>query len=120
VRSQFEQTAEAISMNFTKTIDEINNVDGDLQAKFTELYKYIKYSGETAITIGSGDNAITLEIDNEKGIVFKKNGVQFGLWDGVDFYTGNIVVRLNERAQFGNFAFVPRSDGSLSFLKVGG
>lgn len=120
VRSQFEQTAEAISMNFSKTIDEINNVDGDLQAKFTQLYKFIKYSGDTAITIGSGDSAITLEVDNEKGIVFKKNGVQFGLWDGEDFYTGNIVVRLNERAQFGNFAFVPRSDGSLSFLKVGG
>ena len=120
VRSEFEQTAKAISMNFTTTIDEINNVDGDLQAKFNQLYKYIKFSGETAITIGSGDSAITLEIDNEKGIVFKKNGVQFGLWDGEDFYTGNIVVRLNERAQFGNFAFVPRSDGSLSFLKVGG
>lgn len=120
VRSEFEQTAKAISLNFTTTIDEINNVDGDLQAKFTELYKYIKFSGETAVTIGSGDSAITLEIDNETGIVFKKNGVQFGLWDGEDFYTGNIVVRLNERAQFGNFAFVPRSDGSLSFLKVGG
>lgn len=120
VRSEFEQTAKAISLNFTTMIDEINNVDGDLQAKFTQLYKYIKFSGETAISIGSGDSAITLEIDNEKGIVFKKNGVQFGLWDGEDFYTGNIVVRLNERAQFGNFAFVPRSDGSLSFLKVGG
>lgn len=120
VRSEFEQTAKAISLNFTTTIDQINNVDGDLQSKFTQLYKYIKFSGETAIIIGSGDSAITLEIDNEKGIVFKKNGVQFGLWDGEDFYTGNIVVRLNERAQFGNFAFVPRSDGSLSFLKVGG
>ena len=46
--------------------------------------------------------------------------VAFGSWDGNDFYTGNIVVKLNERAQLGNFAFVPRSDGSLSFLKVGG
>ena len=52
--------------------------------------------------------------------MFKKNGVQFGLWDGENFYTGNIIIGVNERAQFGNFAFVPRSDGSLSFLKVGG
>lgn len=120
VEAQFEIMSDQISMNFTTTTEQINNVDGDLQSKFTELYKYIKYSGETAITIGSGDSAITLEIDNKKGIVFKKNGVQFGLWDGVDFYTGNIVVNVNERAQFGNFAFVPRSDGSLEFLKVGG
>jgi hypothetical protein len=84
------------------------------------LYKYISFSGDTAITIGSGDSTITLEIDNTKGIVFKKNGVSFGRWDGNNFYTGNIVVEVNERAQFGNFAFIPRSDGSLSFLKVGG
>lgn len=96
-----------------------NSVDADVQAKFAELYKYIKFSGETAITIGSGENAISLEIDNEKGIIFRKNGTALGLWDGVDFYTGNIVVEVEERAQLGNFAFVPRSDGSLSFLRVG-
>lgn len=95
----------------------ITNVDEDLQTKFQEVYKYITFSGD-GITISSGDSAITLSIDNETGIVFQKNGVQFGLWDGTDFYTGNIVVEVNERAQFGKFAFVPRSDGSLSFLKV--
>lgn len=40
--------------------------------------------------------------------------------DGVDFHTGNIVVDVNERAQFGNFAAIPRSNGSLSWLKVRG
>ena len=107
-------------MNFTTTNEIIEELNGELQSRFTELHKYIKYSGDTAITIGSGDSAITLEIDNEIGIVFKKNGQQFGWWDGVDFHTGNIVVEVNERAQFGNFAFGPRNDGSLMLLKVGG
>lgn len=120
VESQLSVMADEIAMNFTATVEEIANIDGELQSKFTQLYKYIKFSGETAITIGSGDSAITLELDNEKGIVFKRNGVQFGLWDGENFYTGNIIIGVNERAQFGAFAFVPRSDGSLSFLKVGG
>lgn len=120
VAAQLEIMADEISMNFSTTTEQINDVDGDLQSKFTQLYKYISFSGETAITIGSGDSAITLEIDNEKGIIFKRNGVQFGLWDGENFYTGNIIIAVNERAQFGNFAFIPRSDGSLSFLKVGG
>ena len=71
-----------------------------------------------SIVLGASDSAITLTVENDM-IVFKRNGEQFGWWDGVDFHTGNIVVELNERAQFGNFAFVPRSDGSLSFLKVG-
>lgn len=120
VQSQLEILADSIEISFTTATEHITDVDGDLQNKFTELYKYIRFSGENAITIGSGDSAITLEIDNVNGISFKRNGVQFGHWDGENFYTGNIVVEVNERAQFGNFAFVPRSDGSLSFLKVGG
>ena len=62
---------------------------------------------------------MNLVLDNDL-IRFTKNGQQFGWWDGVDFHTGNIVVTVNERAQLGSFAFVPRSNGSLSFLKVDG
>lgn len=118
VEAQFQVVADEITMSFTNTSEQITNVNGDLQSKWNQLYKFIQFTSDTAITIGSGDSAITLEIDNKTGIVFKKNGVQFGWWDGVDFHTGNIVVDLNERAQFGNFAFVPRSNGSLSLLKV--
>lgn len=116
-KSTWERTAKDMTATFNKTIAE-----GDAYAttELEKIYKYIKFSGETAVSIGSSDSVVTLEIDNEKGIVFKRNGVVFGEWDGENFYTGNIVLRLNERAQFGNFAFVPRSDGSLSFLKVGG
>ena len=118
VSTQLQILSDEILMNFTDTIETINNVSGDLQAEITERKKHISFS-ENGITIGAGENAITLELDNDM-IRFKKNGVQFGWWDGVDFHTGNIVVEVNERAQFGNFAFVPRSDGSLMFLKVGG
>lgn len=119
VTSEFTQRAEQIDMKFSTTTEQIKTVDGDLQTKFEKVYKHITF-GDNGITIGSGDSAIELVIDNETGIVFKKNGVQFGWWDGNNFHTGNIVVEVNERAQFGNFAFVPRSDGSLSFLKVEG
>lgn len=118
VESQFQIMADEISMNFTTTTEQISNVDGDLQAKFNEVYKYIKFSGENAVTIG-GSSGITLTIDNDNGIIFSKNGVMFGYWDGDNFHTGNIVVKVKERAQFGNFAFIPRSNGSLSLLKVG-
>lgn len=113
---------------FTEKIDGEGGVNENLKAvddkvdTFTGKFsKYIRFlENDTGIVIGSGDSAITLELDNKTGIIFKKNGVQFGWWDGVDFHTGNIVVDVEERAQFGNFAYIPRSDGSLSFLKVGG
>lgn len=117
VESELLVLAGQISMNFTTTTEQIENVDGDLQSKFEQVYKHISFS-ENGISIGSGDSNITLEIDNDI-ISFKKNGQQFGWWDGLNFHTGNIVVKVKERAQFGNFAFIPRSDGSLMFAKVG-
>lgn len=118
--AEFDVMSEQISMRFETVEKSAQDSDDGLQEQFNNLYKYIKFSGDTAITIGSGNSGITLELDNDTGIVFKKNGVQFGLWDGENFHTGNIIIGVNERAQFGSFAFVPRTDGSLSFLKVGG
>lgn len=118
IATEMEVLAGEVNMRFTTTTEQIESVNGDLQVKFTELYKHIAFS-DNGVTIG-GSSGITLGMDNDLGIVFSKNGVPFGWWDGNDFHTGNIVVEVNERAQFGNFAFIPRSDGSLSFLKVGG
>ena len=118
VSSQLEVLANQITMTFSTVSQQVNDVDGDLQTKFNELYKYITFSGENAITIGSSDSAIKLIIDNDQ-ILFTKDDVTFGSWDGNNFHTGNIIVDVNERAQFGNFAFLPNTDGSLSFVKVG-
>lgn len=109
-----------ISMNFTSTKTEIQGVNGDMENRFEQLRKYMKFSGETALTLGTGEGALTLELDPEDGIIFSKNGVPFGRWDGVDFHTGNIIIDVNEKAQLGIFAYIPRSDGSLMFLKVSG
>jgi hypothetical protein len=118
VSTQLQLLADEILMTFNTTTEHITNVDGDMQNKFSLIYKYISFA-DGNITLGSSENAITLTVENDM-IVFKKNGLQFGWWDGVDFHTGNIIVEVNERAQFGDFAFIPRSDGSLMFLKVGG
>ena len=118
VSSEFEVRAEGIDMKFNTATTQINNVDGDLQSKFEKVSKYISFN-ENGISVG-GANGMLLTIDNDNGIIFSKSGVPFGWWDGNNFHTGNIVVEVNERAKFGNFAFIPRTDGSLSFLKVDG
>ena len=120
LESEFKVMAEGISMNFYQTTIKtaIDDVDSDLQTTKEELEKHFDFTVD-GLTIKGGEGSMNLVLDNDM-ILFKKNGELFGWWDGVDFYTGNIVVQLNERAQFGNFAFVPRSNGSLDFLKVGG
>ncbi len=117
VSSQLSVLSNEISLKFTQTTEQIRDVDGDLQRTVETLAKHFDF-GLEGLGIKAGENAMTLTLDNDL-IIFKKNGQQFGWWDGVDFHTGNIVIDVNERAQFGSFAFVPRSNKSLSFLKVG-
>ena len=118
IESQLTLMADQMELKFTETSTNIENVNGDLQETVTTLLKYFDFTLENGLNIKAGENHMQLQIDNDI-ISFQKDGQQFGWWDGIDFHTGNIVVDVNERAQFGNFAFVPRSDGSLSFLKVG-
>lgn len=114
--SEVTQTASSLDIKFTQKVTE---TDKEMNTKFNEFYKMINIA-ENGISIGGGANAMLLTVDNDNGIIFSRGGVPFGWWDGENFHTGNIVVEVNERAQFGNFAYVPRSDGSLSFLKIDG
>lgn len=119
LKADLEVTARDISMDFYKgSTEQIEGVDGELQSVVENLQKHFIFDVD-GLTIKAGENEMQLHIDNDK-IRFLKNGEEFGWWDGVDFHTGNIFVDVSKRAQFGSFAFVPRSNGSLSFLKVGG
>lgn len=115
-KTSLEILSDQMEMNFTETNSTITTVDGKVDSKFEELSKYIRFSTD-GIEIGKDENSLKLKLDNDM-IQFTKNGTPIGWWDGNDFHTGNIVVEVNERAQFGNFAFLPRSDGSLMLLKV--
>ena len=110
VETELKQTEKAFELTFTELQ---KNIDGHI----TEQKGYIRAEDGNVYIGKQAEGTMLLTLENDL-IVFKKNGKTFGWWDGVDFHTGNIVVEVNERAQFGRFAFVPRSNGSLSFLKV--
>lgn len=116
--SKISQTDKEFQIQFKETTSRLTGAEGEIEKTQTDLEKHFTFN-QNGITITAGEGSMNLVLDNDV-IRFEKDGVVFGTWDGVDFHTGNIVVDLNEKAQFGNFAFIPRSDGSLSFLKVGG
>lgn len=115
VSTSLEQTAESFTFSFNELKAVVDAADAEMREHIVEQSSYIRLEDGKIILEA---NAMQLTLENGL-IIFKKNGKQFGWWDGVDFHTGNIVVEVNERAQFGNFAFIPRTNGSLSFLKVG-
>lgn len=116
VAAELQVMADNITLRFTEATEQITNVNGDLQKTVETLSKHFEFAID-GLTIKAGEKAMSLKLDN--GLVsFEKNGQQFGWWDGVDFHTGNIIIDVNERAQFGNFAAMPRSSGNLSWKKV--
>lgn len=119
VSTSMEQLSDSFTFSFNELRAVVDANDAEARAHIIEQASFIRFENGNIVLGRHAEGAMTLTLENDL-IVFKKNGQTFGWWDGVDFHTGNIIVEVNERAQFGNFAFVPRSNGSLSFLKVGG
>ena len=118
VQSELSVMAEKISMNFTQTTEQVTDINGDLQTVVEILQKHFDFT-VNGMTIKAGEHEVKLVLDN--GVIyFEIDGQRKTTLDPDSLKTGNIYIDLNERAQFGNFAFVPRSNGSLDFLKVGG
>lgn len=117
ISTRLEQTSNAFNFTFNALKGELEAADAEMREQIAEQSSYIRMENGSLVLGKNDGNSITLTLENDL-IVFRKNGQQFGWWDGVDFHTGNIIVEVNERAQFGNFAFVPRENGSLSFLHV--
>ena len=124
--SEFAASSKSLDLKFQSATEQITNINGNVQSISDELQKHFEFSAN-GLTIKAGENEMKLRIDNNL-IGFYKGNIdesdleknRFGWWDGVNFHTGNLFVEVNYRAQLGDFAFVPRSNGSLDFLKVGG
>lgn len=115
--SEFAVMADRIAMNFNATTEKLTTVDGELQTVYEELHKYFEFTAN-GLTIKAGENEAKIVLDNDI-IYFEVNGQRKTVLDTDSLKTGSIYVDLDETAQFGNYAFVPRSNGSLDFLKVG-
>ena len=105
-----------INDKFDEAANQTQQVQNDANDRFDSIATYIRFD-ENGVELGKDGNSRKLRVDNDS-IKFVDNDEPVSEWDGENFHTGNIKVDVLERAQFGNFAFVPRSDGSLSFLKV--
>ena len=116
MESRFTVESDKVQAQFTIVTESIN----DLGEVVKEKYSKTIVENEHGISITDSNGVYEIQLDNVEGVTIRKNGeIRSQLVDD-NFYTGNMVVEVNERAQLGNFAFIPRSDGSLSFLKVGG
>ena len=143
IKNKNTEDINALNSSLTEKIDaerenmssQINSLQDDMElikdsnaslseenlANLSELNNFKKYFRFTkdGLEIGEEGNELTLFMDNDH-IIFMKNQEQVAWWDGQVLHTGDIEISVNQKAQFGIFSFVPRSDNSLMFLKTGG
>lgn len=113
VSTQFNQTANDFTMQFTELISQINGLDDETKEQFNEIVKYIRFV-DGSIILGQVDNPLLLKISNDR-ISFISNNLEIAYMSGGKLYItdGEFLNSL----QLGNFTFEPRSNGNLSFYK---
>lgn len=119
VETSISQTADGIRIDFSNLQQDVQDVQANADAKFNSLQSYIQMAGGT-ITLGEIGNEVTLKIENDR-IGIYVNGVAMTYWTASDFVAPiTLRIPVGGRLILGNFAFIPRSNGSLDFTWVGG
>lgn len=116
VSTQFEQTNKDFNFLFNNIIEQINSTSENTSEKFAEIVKYIRFE-DGNIILGRSDNELILKQSNDR-ISFIQNGNEVAYFSNNKLYVKEIEV--TESLYLGNFAFIPESNGSLSFKKVRG
>lgn len=114
VSSQFTQTTNSFDFQFNNVTDLINQVGDTESEHYDELHRYIRFVNGV-IVLGEEGNQLTAELSNNK-LSFKQNGTEIAYVSNNKLYITNAEILTN--VIIGNFEFVPRNNGSLSFRKV--
>lgn len=108
------QTAESFEFQFNEFNQDVSDVANGVDARFSELSKYIRFV-DGNIVLGEEGNELTLRIQNDR-ISFLEGSAE------VAYFSNNKLFVLDgeyiNSLKIGQFAFLPRSNGNLSFKKV--
>lgn len=116
VRNILAMDADGTTMLFQTLYTTISEVQGEASSNYEEIMKYIRFENGT-ITLGERENPITLTVENDR-VVIKENGVEVAYFSDQKLYVTD--GEFTSSLMLGNFAFVPRSNGNISFKKVRG
>lgn len=113
VKTQLIQTKSDYTYLFDTLLKTINSNDDETNEKLVEISKYIRFV-DGNIVLGESGNELTLTIENDK-ITFSQNEKVVAYFSNNQLYVTN--AEILERLKLGNFAFIPRTNGNLSFKK---
>ena len=114
VSTTIEQTANSFTIQFEQFSQDIASVAAGADAEFEEIRKYIRFV-DGKILLGEVGNDLELEISNDR-ISFLQDGAEVAYFSNRRMYITD--AQVNHSLQIGNFAFMPRANGNISFKKI--
>ncbi len=116
INTTMTQLSDSFEFLFTELRTHVDVNDADAREQLTEIRKYVRFE-DGNIILGEAGNEITLRIENDR-IVFLDNGAEMAYFTDKQL-TVKDASFLNSM-RIGAFAFIPRDNGNLSLVKVGG
>ena len=112
--TEFTQTKEEFNFQFNQFYQDLEAVSSNTEAQFESISKYIRFV-DGNIILGEDGNELILRIQNDR-ISFFESNVEVAYLSNNKLYVtdGEYLNSL----KLGKFAFIPRSNGNLSFKKI--
>ena len=114
VSTEIEQTKNSFEIQFNQFSADIDAVANGTDAEFEEIRKYIRFV-DGQILLGEVGNELELQISKDR-ISFLQDGAEVAYFSNRKLYVTD--TQILHSLQIGNFSFMPRSNGNLSFKKV--
>ena len=114
VRLVITQTKDSYDMEFIQFRQDVEAVANGTDAQFEEIRKYIRFP-DGKILLGEVGNELELQIANDR-ISFLQDGAEVAYFSDRKLYVTD--AQILHSLQLGNFAFMPRENGNLSFKRT--
>ena len=114
VSTSIEQTKNSFEIQFNQFNADLEAVATGADAEFEEIRKYIRFV-DGQILLGEVGNELELKIGNDK-ISFLQDGAEVAYFSNRKLYVKD--AEILHSLQLGNFAFMPRTNGNLSFKRT--
>ena len=114
VNTTVEQTKNSLEIQFNQFSADLEAVATGTDADFEEIRKYIRFV-DGKILLGEVGNELELQIANDR-ISFLQDGAEVAYFSNRKLYVTD--TQILHSLQIGNFSFMPRANGNISFKKV--
>jgi len=118
IANELQINEDGVAVVFSKISADIAAVDEASRNNYNDIQKYIRFA-DGNIELGDSDSQLTLKITSEK-ITFMSGVYELAYFQNNKLNVKDVELPLGGQLKLGNFAFIPRSNGNLSFKYVGG